>query len=120
MRKRTPQEIEDCYVNQGYTGEALRKILGSDREWLGLIAERRGKQAAQAPLTTSEREKYVMSTDKDYLILSKIKQLETLNLAREDKLLMGLIRTQLEHDWRGHLVRALDRLLRKYQGAASR
>lgn len=65
-------------------------------------------------LTPIEKKKYLMVNEKDYEILSKIRQLEKLKLSKEDKYLVGLVRTRLENDWRTPLARALDNLLRKY------
>lgn len=66
------------------------------------------------PLTKIEQKKYVMSTNRDYEILSKIKQLETLNISKQDNHLIRLIKTQLESDWRKYLIQALNQLLRKH------
>lgn len=68
-------------------------------------------------LTKSERKKYVMPTNRDYEILSKIKQLEKLALTKSEKLLVKLIRTQLEHNWRKWLIEELDKILLKYKEA---
>ncbi|MBI2545772.1 hypothetical protein HYV81_01185 [Candidatus Woesearchaeota archaeon] len=66
------------------------------------------------PLTKLEQKKYVISTNKDYEILSKVKHLEILNISKQDKSLVLLIKTQLESDWRKYLIQALNQLLRKY------
>lgn len=66
------------------------------------------------PLTKLEQKKYVISTNRDYEILSKVKHLETLNLSKQDKSLVLFIKTQLESDWRKYLIQALNQLLRKY------
>ena len=55
-----------------------------------------------------------MSTDADFEILSKIKQLEKLNLAKEERFIVGFIRTQLKHDWRKPILKELNNILRKY------
>ena len=68
----------------------------------------------QVTLSESEKKKYVMSTDRDYEILSKVRQLEKMKLRKNDKILVELIRTQLEHDWRKYLIKTLDRILRRY------
>ena len=66
-------------------------------------------------LTKTEKQKYVLSTDKDYEILDKVKRLEKLNLSKEKKLLIKLIKSQLEKNWRKGLIKELNRLLRKYR-----
>lgn len=63
-------------------------------------------------LTKMEKKKYVMSTDQDYEILSKIKQLEKCDLNKQEKFLVRLVRTQLERDWRKWLIKELDKILR--------
>ena len=65
-------------------------------------------------LTPTEKKKYLMVNEKDYEILSKIRELEKLKLTKEDRVLVSFIRTQLENDWRKPLIRTLDKLLRKY------
>jgi len=57
----------------------------------------------------------VLSLDIDFEILAKCKQLEKLNLSKEDKFLVKLIKSQLEYDWREPLIRTLNKLLRKYK-----
>lgn len=115
MKKKSLQEIEDFYKNQGYTGDKLRKILAKDKEWLSLVNERKQKLTKKISLTKAEQKKYVMSTDEDYEILGKIKQLEKMKLTKEEKFLVKLIKTQLEHDWRKPLIQTLNKILRKYK-----
>ncbi|MBI2579801.1 MAG: hypothetical protein HYW27_02775 [Candidatus Aenigmarchaeota archaeon] len=43
-----------------------------------------------------------------------IKALEGKNLGKNDREFLQLIKTQLKKDWRGPLVRYLDRMLKKY------
>lgn len=66
-------------------------------------------------LTKTEQKKYVMSTNEDYEILQKVKKLEKLKLTKEEKMLVWLIKTQLEHEWRKYLLQILNKLLKKYQ-----
>ncbi len=108
------QEIQDYYEKQGYSGDKLRKALEKDKEWCKLVNERKSKLRKKFSITKQEEKKYVMSTDKDYEILSKIKQLEKVSLTSEDKSLVKLIKTQLEHDWRKSLIQTLNKSLRKY------
>ncbi|MBN2330790.1 MAG: hypothetical protein JXC85_03165 [Candidatus Aenigmarchaeota archaeon] len=72
------------------------------------------KSKENVTLSTEEKRKYPMPTERDYEILSKIKKLEKLRLTKEDRELVNFIRTQLEDDWRTPLIRALNKLLRKY------
>ena len=72
------------------------------------------KRSIKFPLTKLEQKKYVMPTNEDYTILSKVKQLETLKLSKTDNSLVRLIKTQLESDWRKYLIQTLNRFLKKY------
>ena len=72
------------------------------------------KPTKSFPLTKTEQNKYVMSTNEDYRILKKIKQLEKLKLTKEDKNLVRLIKTQLELNWRKYLIGTLNQLLKRY------
>lgn len=65
-------------------------------------------------LTKIEKKKYVLSTDKDYEILFKIKQIEKMDLDKQEKLLIKLIKSQLEQNWRKSLMKELGKILRKY------
>ena len=67
------------------------------------------------PLTKLEQKKYVMPTNKDYEILSKVKQLEVLKLSKHDNRLVWLIKTQLESDWRKPLIKTLKKLIQEYK-----
>ena len=107
-------EIEDFYKHEGYSGEKLRKILERDKEWKKLIKKRKQKLEKKFALTKLESEKYVMSTDDDYEILSKIKKIEKMKLTNEKKLLVKLIKSQLEHDWRKNLIKTLNKILQKH------
>ena len=66
------------------------------------------------PLTKLEQKKYVMPTNKDYEILSKVKQLEVLKLSKHNNRLMWLIKTQLEFECRKYLIQTLNQFLKKY------
>ncbi len=59
--------------------------------------------------------KYLLQTKRDIEILDKCKQLEKQKLTKEDKALVKLIKTQLEKDWRKHLLDKLDKLLKRYR-----
>ena len=108
-------EIEDFYVDLGYRGNKLRMSLSEDKEYQRLLKERKQKLTKQFKATLNERKKYVLSTSIDFEILGKCKQLEKLNLSKEDKFLVELIKAQLEYDWRKSLTRTLDKLLKKYK-----
>ena len=49
-------------------------------------------------ITKSERRIYVLKDKEDFLILSKIKELEKKGLNKGDKVMVNLIRTQLKKD----------------------
>lgn len=66
-------------------------------------------------LTNYEKRKYVLKEKKDFLILSKIKKLESKKLSRSDKEIVKLIKTQLEKGWRSPLINYLNKLLKKYR-----
>lgn len=58
--------------------------------------------------------KYVLSTPEDYDILAKAMELEKIKLSKTDREVVALIRTQLERNWRKHLLKKLEELLEKY------
>ncbi len=89
--------------------------MEKDKEWMSLVNERRQKLSRKISLTEAEKKKYVMSTDGDYEILSKVKQLEKMELTKEEKFLIKVIRTQLEHDWRKQLIQPLNKIFRKHK-----
>ncbi|MDP2944675.1 MAG: hypothetical protein Q8N57_03895 [bacterium] len=68
-------------------------------------------------LKINERDKkrYVLSEERDYIILKKIYQLEKYKLSITKKGILNLIRTQLEHDWRKPLIKFLDGMIKKYK-----
>lgn len=61
-----------------------------------------------------DRKKYVLKTKKDIDILFLCKQLEKSRLSKSDKSLVALIKSQLEKDWRKHLMKKLIELHKKY------
>ena len=65
-------------------------------------------------LTPKERKRYVLGETRDYVILAKLKFLESRKLLKRDRDLLRLLRTQLERDWRKPLIKFLDQLLKKY------
>jgi hypothetical protein len=66
-------------------------------------------------LTAYEKKNYVMKTKKDFIILSKIKELEKKKLNSKEKEAVRLMRTQLKEDWRSPLISYLNKLLSKYK-----
>lgn len=113
--KKSLQSIQDFYEKQGYKGAQLRRMIENDKEWREIVKDRNRKLSKRVSLTKSEKTKYVMSTDEDYEILDKIKQLEKLMLKKEDRYFIKFLRTQLEHDWRKPILAELNKLLRKYK-----
>jgi len=73
------------------------------------------KFSKKIKLTENERKKYPLPEEEDYEILFKCKQLEKMKLTKEDKLLVELIKSQLEIDWHKPLIKKLNQLLKKYQ-----
>lgn len=115
MKRKSLQQIEDFYINLGHRADKLRKVLEKDTEYQKLLTERKQKLTKQFKIAPLEKRKYGLSTDADFEILGKCKQLKELNLAKEDRFLVKLIETQLEYDWRTQLLKALNQLLEKYK-----
>ena len=59
--------------------------------------------------------KYILKTKRDIKILNLCNKLLKLKLSKPDNDLVLLIKTQLEKDWRKHLINVLDKILRKYK-----
>ena len=66
-------------------------------------------------ITTHEKKHYIIKDKKDFILLSKIKELEKKELNKRDKEIVKLIRTQLKNDWRTPLIKYLNKLLKKYK-----
>jgi len=116
MKRRSVQEVEDFYINLGYRGAELRKVVEKDKEWQRLIKAKRKKMIKKMKLTPREKKKYVIATDRDVEILSKVKELErNKKVTRQDRFLLKVIKTQLEPDWRGYLIKTVNKLLKKYK-----
>ena len=60
-------------------------------------------------ITKYEKENYLLSEEKDFIILNKIKKLEGRKLNNQDKEIIKLIRTQLKEDWRSPLINYLNK-----------
>jgi len=112
---RNLQAIEDYYVNQGLVGDKLRQAIEEDSEYQEILRSRKARLHKEVEIYDAEVGKYVLSTEKDYEILTKIRQLENKNLSSSDRELIELIKTQLELDWRSPILGKLDELLGKYK-----
>lgn len=108
-------QIEDDYIKRGYIGEKLRHALEEDKEYQELLNQRKKKLTKQFNVSEEEIKNYVLSTDEDYKILSLCKKLETQALTQEDKDLVALIKSQLEHEWRRPLMKKLKELPKRYK-----
>ncbi len=69
----------------------------------------------ETKVNAKDKKRYALKEIRDYKILEKIYKLEKFKLTREDKKILNLIRTQLEHDWRKPLIKLLDELIKKYK-----
>lgn len=118
--KKSFQQIEDYYIRKGLKGSKLREVLEGDEEYQKILAERKTKLARKFKITPKEEQKYVLSTDQDYEILDKIKQLEKQKLSVGDRKLIKFIRTQFKYDWRTPIMELLDNVLGKYKQSKSK
>ena len=59
--------------------------------------------------------KYVLKTKRDLKILNLSDNLLKIKLSKSDKDLVLFIKTQLEKDWRKHLINRLSKILKKYK-----
>lgn len=115
VMKKSLQKIEDYYICKGLSGSELRKALELDKKYQKILSERKRILTKKFAITTKDKKRYVLSTDQDYMILSKVYQLEQKRLSSADRKLMKFIRTQLELDWRSSIIKLLDELLKKYK-----
>lgn len=113
-KRKSLQKIEDSYINKGYKGYDLRKILEKDNEYKNLLKKKKEKLTKKFKVSISEDKKYVLSTDIDFEILKKCKKIEKLELTKQDRLLIRLIKSQLKDDWRSPLLKILNKIVRKY------
>ena len=58
--------------------------------------------------------KYALKTKRDIEILNLCNELLKIKLTKSDKDLVLLIKTQLEMNWRKHLLTKLNKLAKKY------
>lgn len=108
------QVIEDYYYRHGLRGSKLRKATENDQAYMKILKKRWLNLTKKFLIEPRDKKRYILSTDQDYLILSKICELEKKKLSNKDKALVKLVRTQLEHHWRTPIIRFLNRLLKKY------
>lgn len=109
------QKIEDYYIKKGLSGSKLRKALESDKEYQKVLADRKTRLTKKFKIISGEEKEYVLSTNQDYEILDKVKQLERQKLSVCDRKLIKFIRTQLRQDWRTPIVKLLNTILKKYK-----
>ena len=64
--------------------------------------------------TAQEKKRYVLRTHADLEILAECKILGKLRLAKHDKEIVKLIKTQLQQEWRKPLLQQLNKLLKNY------
>ncbi len=73
------------------------------------------KKSQKFKISPTEKKKYVLPTSQDLEILKSCKKLEKFKLSGEDKILVKIIKTQLENNWRIHLIKTLNKILKKYK-----
>ena len=112
---KSAQSIEDFYVGRGYRGDRLRKALQADKEYQETLKRKRGKLTSRVKTTRAEQQRYVLSIDTDFAILSRCKKMEKQSLSSDDRRLVRLIKSQLEQDWRKPLSAELKKLETKYR-----
>ncbi len=91
--KKSLQQIEDYYIRKGLKDSKLRKALEFDEEYQEILAQRKTKLAKRFRIISKEEKDYVLSTNQDYEILGKVKQLEKQKLSVVDIRLIKFIRT---------------------------
>ncbi|NTV24520.1 MAG: hypothetical protein HGA85_09250 [Nanoarchaeota archaeon] len=65
-------------------------------------------------ISEADKKKYLLPKQADYEILTLCKELEKKDLTKDERLLVKLIKTQLEKDWRRPLLKKLEQLKKKY------
>ena len=113
--KKSLQQIEDYYIRKGLKDSKLRKALEFDEEYQEILAQRKMKLAKRFGIISKEEKDYVLSTNQDYEILGKVKQLEKQKLSVVDRRLIKFIRTQLRQDWRTPIIELLNDLSERYK-----
>lgn len=112
--KKSLQEIEDHYIRKGLHGDTLWRALKRDKIYQRILSKKKAILTKRLKVGKNEKKRYVLSTDQDYEILGKIRELEQKNLSVQDKKFVAFLRTQLEHDWRSPFIKILNKLLEKY------
>src|SRR3989344_1476901 len=87
--------------------------LKEDKKYQRILLKRKKKIAEKLKESKKEKKKFVLSTERDYEILSKIKELKKKKLSKNEKDLLKLIESQLELDWRKHLIKKLNETLKR-------
>ncbi len=113
--KESLQKIEDYYVNHGYSKKRLERKLKQDKLYQRILTKRKSKLKLTTYASEKEKRKYVLSTDKDFVILLSCRRLEGKRLTTHDRKIVLLIKSQLKTDWRSELILALNKISRKYK-----
>lgn len=110
------QKIEDSYYQLGFTGKKLKQMLKKDKIYQKLLAAKKQRltKDKEIRITLLEKKKYILSTDVDFEILESCNQLLARKISKEDREIIGLIKSQLEQDWRKMLIKKLGQLSKKY------
>ncbi|MBU0898389.1 MAG: hypothetical protein KKB03_00630 [Nanoarchaeota archaeon] len=114
MKPKSLLEIADFYRKLGYRGTRLREAIQQDEDYQDILKKRAIELKNKFKITPDEKKRYVLSLDDDYEILAKCKQLEKMNLTKEDTEFIEFIKTQLEFDYRKGMIDRVNQLLKKY------
>lgn len=109
------QEIQDYYMSQGLSGEALRQALEKDKEFQNLLKDWKRQIRDKFGISEEDEKKYYLPKQEDYEILAKVKKLESFSLSEYDTELVEVIKDQLLVEWRKPLGETLNRLIDKYK-----
>ena len=113
-KQKSLQEIQDRYEAAGFSGRRLLRALEGDKEYQKLLQQKKREITSTITTTTEEKKKYPLPLNEDYIILSLCRELEQRALSAADRQLVALAKTQLEHEWRTHLIKTLRKLKEKY------
>lgn len=109
------QEIEDFYIQRGYSGDKFRQALKEDAQYQKPLVTKKSKLQKKFTVSKEEEKIYVLSTDNDYDILGKCKILENKSLSTCDLDMVKLIKSQLQDDWRKPLTEKINVIFKKYR-----
>lgn len=112
--KKSLQQIEDHYINLGYSGDRLRIALTNDHEYQVFLAHKKLTINNKHNVLTDDINRYVLSTEQDYLICSICNKLLSNNLNADDKSTVELIKSQLLEEWRKPLLDKLNEIEQRY------